>query len=123
MASRRSPPHPAADALCSQAFGKLFEVARSIISQQLLAAGLRQHRHRGEDQAIGHQREEADGEAESERRAEISHEAGKQRADAAAEIIAEALAGAATARRVELGHERPHSPDASIKTRRSSRAS
>jgi hypothetical protein len=38
-------------------------------------------------QAIGEQREEADGEAEAERRAEIADQAGKQRAAAGSQVF------------------------------------
>src|SRR6266446_6170591 len=72
--SAKGPRHPC--------FGRRSRQATpgSIIDQELLAARFRQQHDRDQDQAIGEQCEEADGEAEAERRAEIADEAGKQRA-------------------------------------------
>src|SRR5262249_6151183 len=71
----------------------------------------RQQQCRQEQQRIGSGGEQADGMAERHGRAEPADEAGKERADAASEIVGEALGRAAHPRRKQLGEERANAAE------------
>ncbi len=73
-----------------------------------LAAGFRQRERSDEEQAIGQYRENADRIAKGCGGRETADQERKQRADAAAEIVAEALARSAQPCRKELCQERTH---------------
>src|SRR3982074_2267001 len=81
---------------------------QSGVGVQNPAAGFRQREGRDEEQSIGHHREDRDGVAERRRGRERADQEREQRADAAAEIIAEPLSGSAQSRRIKLGQESAH---------------
>src|ERR1700732_4732144 len=76
------------------------------IRMQNSAARFRQRKRREEEHAVSRYRKNRDGVAKRCRGRERTDQKRKQRADAAAEIVAEALAGSAQPRRIEFGEER-----------------
>src|SRR3981081_1214842 len=78
----------------------------SRIRMQNSAARLRQRKGRDEEHAVSQHGEDRDGVAERGRGRQRADQEREQRADAAAEIVAKALAGSAQPRRIQLGEER-----------------
>src|ERR1700737_4324794 len=83
------------------------------IRMQNSAARFRQRKRREEEHAVSRHRKNRDGAAERCRGRERTDQERKQRADAAAEIVAEALARSAQPCRIEFGEEGPHAGEIS----------